>query len=86
MTNLPKSPDQTLTTLLNPDLKDFEYTYADEDNIQHTDKINALELKRLPKYLADHVAQKLAEYLVYKHGIKTNYEDEKKEILKEIYK
>ena len=79
--------DETKPTdnLFNPDVKDFIFKCADEDNTPHEYTLRAQEITTLPKWIAGKGANDLANMLVWKWGIKTNYEDEKKAVLKEIY-
>lgn len=82
---LPNQPDQTPVNLYNPDLKDFTFVLADDNNVQHEYILHSQEITTLPKYIADHGASKLADMLVWKRGVKSNYELDKKNILEEIY-
>ena len=78
-------PDQTETLLYNPTTDDFSFICADNNNDKHEYILRGMEITKLPKYLADMGASKLAEKLVWERGIKTNYQDDKNKILEELY-
>jgi hypothetical protein len=82
---LPQEPNSTETYIFNPDLRDFSFSLSDDDNIVHEYTLLAQEITTLPKYIADHGANKLADYILGKRGIKQNYELDKNNLMKEIY-
>ena len=81
---LPTQPDLTPTTLHNPDLEPFVFKYMQEDG-QKTYVIPPLGIETFPKYLADKMARKLADKIIFKRGIKHGYERDHKAMLNIIY-
>jgi hypothetical protein len=71
-------------SLYNPLSEDFSCKQADDDNVQHTYTIRSLEIETYPKYIADHITKHLAQAIIAKRGIKTNYEDAYKEAVEEM--
>ena len=84
MPHLPEGPDITPKYIWNPTTEDFTTTYADENNVPVEYTAPSLEMSRFPTYIARHIAKKLADVIVWKRGIKTNFEDDYKTVLKEI--
>jgi hypothetical protein len=76
--------DQQKVNLYNPDIKDFHFFFVGDDNIKKEYILRSQEVTTLPKYVAVRAANTLAHDLVFKRGIKTNYEKEKADLLKEI--
>lgn len=71
--------------IYNPDGEDFTVTYdINENGIPEKFTIPAGEAKRFITPIADHIMKHLANRLVMKRGIKTNYQDEYERVLKEI--
>jgi hypothetical protein len=79
MARLPTQPNTTLRYLYNPSKEDFIITWDGEPHTLHSE-----ELEPFPTYLADHIAKHLAHKLVMERGVKTNYDDDIKLMLKEI--
>jgi hypothetical protein len=71
--------------LFNPSLKDFSHTY-DIDGVKQTFTIPAYGYAAIPKEVATKLANRLADYLIGKHGVKVNYEADKQSWLLEIWK
>lgn len=74
-------PNNKPKSIYNPDKEDFTASYANEDNTPAEYTLHAGEIETYPTYLADHIAKHLAHKLVTTRGIKTNYEDDIKEML-----
>lgn len=77
---LPTQPDETPITIFNPALEEFEFIYDQEKY-----KLAGYDFATHPKYLADRMASKLADWILSKWGIKQNYELDKRELLEKIY-
>ncbi len=78
-------PQNEIITIFNPDTEDFLTTYDTNENGQPVEYIvHAKEYTKLPGYIGRHVAEHLAKHLVFKRGIKTNFEDEYTSMLKTI--
>ena len=77
-------PDETPVNLFNPS-EDFTFTLANDDNVPVGYVLKGNEITTLPKYIADHGANKLADKIVWQRGIRDNYELDKANVLKEIY-
>lgn len=80
MQRLQTQPNQTPKTLFNPALEEFKFTY---DGTEYA--IAGYDFVTHPTYLADKMANKLADWILSKWGIKQNYELDKKELLEKIY-
>lgn len=80
----PPQPNSEPKHLYNPSKEDFSVNYAFEKENPKTYTIHAGEIASFPSYLADHIAKHLSRYILGQRKIKTNYEDDLKEILKEI--
>lgn len=80
MKRLPTGPDETPTSISNVALKEFTCTY---DKKEYT--IAGYGIETYPKYLADHIANALAEWIIVTRGVKKNHSLDKEELLKEIY-
>ncbi len=82
----PPQRDETPTLVYNPDTEDFTFKRAIEGTRDQVEYIlRSQEITTLPFYIARQGANSLADKLVWKRGIKTNYELEKKNVLEEIY-
>lgn len=79
-----KRRNETPKYLYNPDGQDFTVMYAVDDTAPQPYTIRAGEAAAFPPYVADHIVKHLAHLLVFKRGIKTNYDDEYAAIVKEI--
>lgn len=81
---LQTQPNQTPRLLYNPDVisHTFDYDLNGDDPQQYT--VAPLSSIRLPEYLATKFANQLADILVNKRGIRTNYQTDKEKFLKEI--
>jgi len=79
MPQLPNKPDETPTSIYNPDKSDFTITWNDEPYTIH-----AGEIETYPKWLADHIAKHLCKKLIGERGIKVNYEVDYAEMMKQI--
>ena len=80
MQRLPTSPNLTPVSLFNCSLDSFDFTY---DNKVYT--LPAYGIETYPKYLADRLAESLADFIIGKRGIIKNHQLDKEELLKEIY-
>jgi hypothetical protein len=80
MKRLPIKPDTTSTSLFNPSLESFEFIY---DKKVYT--IPAFGIETFPKYLADRIANRLADTIIGQRGVMENHTLDKEKILKEIY-
>ncbi len=79
------SPDLTPTNLYNPLIEDFKFIRADDNNVKHEYILRGQEITTLPRAIAIQGANDLAYYIVYKRGIKNNFELDKQNVLKEIF-
>jgi len=79
---LNKQPDKTPVTIFNPALEAFSFTY-DGGRIKHT--LAGYDFGTYPKWLADKMANQLADWYMAKYGITLNYELDKKALLERIY-
>lgn len=84
MSRIPSEPDITPTSIYNPMTEDFTTTYANEDNEPIPYTCPAQEISTFPAYIANKIKKNLAQVIVFKRGVKTNYEDDYNEVLKEI--
>lgn len=83
-TNPIQQPDQTPRLLYNPDVVAHEFDYDKMGpNPQHF-VVPALSGIRVPAHMAETFAGRLADILVNKRGIKTNYQADKEKLLQEI--
>lgn len=80
MQRLPNKPDETPTSLFNPSLDSFTLTY---DKQSYT--LPAYGIDTFPKWLADRIANGLAEQIIGNHGIIKNHALDRFNLLKEIY-
>lgn len=76
---LSNQPDNTPTSIYNPDKSDFTIAWNEEPYTIH-----AGEIETYPKWLADHIAKHLCKHLVMQRGIRVNYEEDYKEMMKQI--
>ncbi len=77
---LPTQPNQTPRSLYNPSKEDFTEKWDGKD----VKTLHAGEIETYPTWLADHIAKSLCHKLVMERGIKTNYEQDYKEMMKQI--
>ncbi|HEX9059098.1 MAG TPA: hypothetical protein VF941_02870 [Clostridia bacterium] len=75
-----KKPNETPVTLFNPSLKLFTTIYDKKEY-----QLGGYQFETYPKWLADHIALKLADWYIANYGIKENYELDKKKLLEKIY-
>jgi len=75
----PPKPDSSPKYLWNPLSEDYHTAY---DSKPYT--VRSLEISEFPAYIANKIAKNLAQYIVLKRGVKTNYEDEYNAALEEI--
>jgi hypothetical protein len=80
MQRLPTQPNQTPVSLFNPSLEAFEFTYDNKVYI-----FPAYGIETYPKWLADRMANSLADTIIGKRGVIKNHSLDKEELLKEIY-
>jgi len=73
-------PDVKPVTIFNPALKLFTYTF---DKKEYT--IGGYDFATHPKWLADRMAHRLADWYIATYGVKDNYELDKANLLKKIY-
>jgi hypothetical protein len=85
MFNQPPQPNLTPTHLYNPTKEDFTTTFADENNNPVEYTLHAGEIETFPKYLADHIAKKLAKKIVNGRGVRATLSADVKETLEMIY-
>jgi|SRR3990167_5939957 len=78
----PKEPEKV--GIYNPDTEDFICTRREEDNKSVEYTIPGVNSAYFEPKLAEYIKNKLAVYLMNKRTIKTNYDDDFKEVLKEI--
>lgn len=76
--------NKTPKALYNPLLEDFSVNYATDDNPPITYTIHSLEIETFPTFIANHIIKHLAHKIVTSRGVKTNYEDDFNEAVKEI--
>ncbi len=82
---LPTGPDITPVNIFNPTDEDFICQRANDENNQETHIIPARQIATFPKYLADHVAHKLAQQITLVNTTdKRMYEIRLKETLDKI--
>lgn len=84
MSRLPDGPDTTPFFIFNPLTEDFVTTYANEQNEPIEYICPSLKISEFPAYIGKKVAKNLAQYIVLKRKIKTNYQDEYQACLQEI--
>ena len=65
--------------IYNPDTEDFTWNYHGNPFI-----VKALEIQEFDLPIANHLQKHLADKLLWKRGIKTNAEEDLKNIFKEI--
>jgi hypothetical protein len=80
MIRLQLTPDITPTNLFNPSLESFTFTYDQKEYI-----LPAYGVEVFPKYLADRLAESLADNIIGKRGVIKNHSLDKEELLKEIF-
>lgn len=73
------SDAQKRVEIYNPDTEDFECWYDGQKYITPS-----LEITQYKKHIANHIVTHLSNHLLNKRGVKTNVEDELKEIRQEI--
>ena len=83
MSLLPLDSEPAEKMIFNPDIEDFSIPY-DNDNGQQIYTLPALSLRLFPTNVANHIKKHLAHKLYFSRGQKSNYEDDIKEIEKEI--
>lgn len=69
----------------NPTKEDFTCTYdtnGDGQPLSYT--VNSMDIAFFPDFIAEHVKKHLADKIIQARGVKTNHEDEYKDILEEI--
>lgn len=72
--------------IYNPDSSDFSVKYdINNDGVPFTYTIGAKQAQKFTKEVADHIANHLGKHLVFKRGIQQNFDDDYKNVLKEIY-
>ena len=81
MQRLPKSPNMTPVNLCNPSLEAFTFIYDKKEYI-----LPAYGIETYPTYLANKMANSLADWIIAKRGVRKNHELDKEELLKEIFK
>ncbi|MCR4343330.1 MAG: hypothetical protein NUV44_01060 [Candidatus Scalindua sp.] len=80
-----KRPDpQEKRGLFNSLTHDFSYEWLDDTNKPHTLTIKSHEIGYFPTGQWQFMRRHLADAVINTRSIKTNYEDEYKEVLKEI--
>lgn len=73
------------SSVFNPDTEDFTITYdLNGDNHPLSYTVRANDHATFPTPVAEHIKRHLAKHLVFKRGIKTNFEDEYNKTIKEI--
>ncbi len=77
-------PNNTDKSLYNVDKADFTTTFANEENVPIAYTMPAQEISTFPTYIANHLSKHLAHHIVMKRGIKSNYDQDIKDVLKEI--
>lgn len=77
-------PNKTLKYIHNPLFEEFSCDFATDDNPPITYTLSPHDIKAFPPYLADHIAKHLAQRVIAVRGIKTNYDDDYKEAIREI--
>lgn len=80
MSRLPTQPNQTPTPIFNPSLEEFRYTYEGTEYV-----LAPYGIETYPKYLADRMANRLADEIISKQGVRKNHQLDKDELLKQIY-
>lgn len=71
--------------IYNPDNEDFTITYdLNEDKIPLTYTIHAKEYGVFPEPVANHIVKHLADKIIRKREVQTNYEDEYNQVVREI--
>lgn len=81
---IPNQPDQTPTLVFNPDIHPHSFGYDMQGENPQEYTVAPLNSIKLPAYLAKKFANQLADAIVNKRGIRTNYQAEKEALLKEI--
>lgn len=82
MNRLPQGPNLTPTRLQNPSLEEFVFSY---NGGREKYVLAAYDIKTFPKYIADLMASGLADKIIGKRGIRQNYQQDKEDLLKEIF-
>lgn len=77
---LKQQPNLTPTTLFNPALRPFHATYDKKPYV-----IQGMDFETFPKWLADKLAPRLADWIIAEQGVKENYQLDKENLLKQIY-
>lgn len=77
-------PNRTPKYIHNPLFEDFSVNYATDDGPSITYTLPAGDIQAYPTYLANHITKHLAHHIVTTRGVKTNYDDDLKEAIKEI--
>ena len=80
MQRLRLTPDTTPVNLFNPSLESFTFIYDKKEYI-----LPAYGIESYPKYLADRLAESLADTIIGKRGVIKNHSLDKEELLKEIF-
>ncbi len=80
MNRLPTTPDLTPTNLFNPSLESFTFIYDKKEYV-----LPAYGIESYPRYLADRLAESLADNIIGKRGVIKNHSLDKEELLKEIF-
>lgn len=78
-------PTYPKVKIFNPDTEEFKWNYdinGDRSPVEFV--MPPLKISEFVEPVAKHLKKHLAETLVWKRGIKTNYDDEYNKILKEI--
>ena len=77
-------PNRTPKYIHNPLFEDFSVNYATDEGPSITYTIHAQDIQAFPTYLANHITKHLAHHIVTTRGVKTNYDDDLKEAIREI--
>lgn len=71
--------------VINIDNEDFSITYDLKGNKEpELYEIKSLEIGKFPEPVAEHIKKHLAEKILNKRGVKTNYTDDLEKIINEI--
>jgi len=80
MKRLPTGPDLTLTSIFNPSLELFTLSFDKDSYV-----LPAYGIETFPKWIADRMAQSLADTIIGQRGVMKNHQLDKEELLREIY-
>ena len=81
MRNLNPPPSRHL---YNPNKENFTVQYTDEHTGTQNYTIHAGEIEEFPHNVANHIVKHLAQHLVLSRGVRTTYDAEYAEAVKEI--